>query len=271
MATSMRNLTTPQTRAPLAPKHAPAHTPEAPETEAMRSFRAAIKDACADGQLLDRLCAIGRYRGLDAGEELGDGEARDRLIFIAKGSAKLSGRERKAASNTQLRAHILGYHFAGDMISIAREENRQFFLTALGDLDLITFDAHQFLDIAQSNQAISRLIIDSTFEALHLSRNQMMHMGYKSARERVTAFLASMVQSLANEDLANTKGPIKIDLPMSRSDIGDSLGLTIETVSRQFAELRKEGMIETHGRSGLTILDPAALRGDLKPEGSANF
>jgi CRP/FNR family transcriptional regulator len=46
---------------------------------------------------------------------------------------------------------------------------------------------------------------------------------------------------------------------MSRRDIGDSLGLTIETVSRQLTELREAGLVETEGRSIISLSDIAAL------------
>jgi len=56
-----------------------------------------------------------------------------------------------------------------------------------------------------------------------------------------------------------TAGPCEIALPMSRRDIGDSLGLTIETVSRQLTELREAGLVATEGRSRVCLSDVAAL------------
>ncbi|MEL6782568.1 MAG: helix-turn-helix domain-containing protein, partial [Pseudomonadota bacterium] len=54
-------------------------------------------------------------------------------------------------------------------------------------------------------------------------------------------------------------GECVLDLPMSRRDIGDSLGLTIETISRQFGELRDLGLLETSGRSQVRLTDLARL------------
>ena len=62
-------------------------------------------------------------------------------------------------------------------------------------------------------------------------------------------------------DRIGVVGPkiIALDLPMSRREIGDCLGLTIETVSRQLTALRNHGIIKTYGRSKITILDMARL------------
>jgi len=92
-------------------------------------------------------------------------------------------------------------------------------------------------------------------QALHRSRTRMMQMGHKSAQQRIADFLVSMAERLAG----CTSGACAFALPMSRRDIGDSLGLTIETVSRQLTELREAGLVETEGRSKVSLSDVAAL------------
>jgi CRP/FNR family transcriptional regulator len=54
-------------------------------------------------------------------------------------------------------------------------------------------------------------------------------------------------------------GGLVIDLPMSRRDVSDCLGLTVETISRQISELRKDGLIATPCRSRVELLDAAEL------------
>lgn len=83
----------------------------------------------------------------------------------------------------------------------------------------------------------------------------MMQMGHKSAAARIADFLVSMAERLAG----CTSGACAFVLPMSRRDIGDSLGLTIETVSRQITELREAGLVATEGRSMVRLTDVAAL------------
>jgi len=84
----------------------------------------------------------------------------------------------------------------------------------------------------------------------------MLLLGRKSAGARVSAFLIEMSSRYASScDYAERSGPIRFELPLSRQDIADLLGLTIETVSRQITSLRDEGIIETPNRRTITILD----------------
>jgi CRP/FNR family transcriptional regulator len=64
---------------------------------------------------------------------------------------------------------------------------------------------------------------------------------------------------------ADGNGTLRFDLPLSRQDIADLLGLTIETVSRQITHLRERGIIETPGRRGIVVLDGESL-GDCAEE-----
>ena len=97
----------------------------------------------------------------------------------------------------------------------------------------------------------------------------MMQMGHKSAGARIADFLVSMAERLAN----CTAGACTFPLPMSRRDIGDSLGLTIETVSRQLTELREAGLLVTVGRSIVCLCDVAALArlAGRQPAGDGKF
>ena len=87
--------------------------------------------------------------------------------------------------------------------------------------------------------------------ALSRSREKAISLGRKSAQERLASFLITMAERIGKNDA----DACVMELPMSRRDIADSLGLTIETVSRQLSELRDAGLIETSGRSRMRLLD----------------
>lgn len=237
-----------------------------PELISMDAFRHALMRDAGSKEISERLCAIGQYRRLQRGKNLPVDAQEDRLVFIADGAAKLfaatpaiartpdSGSE-PLAPNIQ----VLAFHFPRDIISVLRQADGDFRLGALSDLDLIVFSANQFLDVAQSDPVVIRTVLARSLQALHRSRTRMMQMGHKSARQRIADFLVSIAERICG----CTCGECEFSLPMSRRDIGDSLGLTIETVSRQFAELKAEGLIETNGRSGIRLknLDALTLRG----------
>jgi CRP/FNR family transcriptional regulator len=141
------------------------------------------------------------------------------------------------------------------MVSVLRRSAEDFRLVALSELDLVIFASDEFLDIAQDDPPLLRAVFARSVQALHSSRTRMMQLGHKSARQRIADFLISMAGRLAGR----TNGKCELFLPMSRRDIGESLGLTIETVSRQFTELREAGLIETEGRSRVRLIDLEAL------------
>lgn len=221
----------------------------------MAAFRAALPPGTDAHPVAARLCAIGYCLHLPKGEALDPDPREDRLVHIASGAAKLAAQPLADAP----RGQVLAFHFAGDMISVLRQSAVEswgnFRLVALTDCELAVFPAEHFLDIAQTDPAVLRSVLARSLQALHRSRTRMMQMGHKSAQQRIADFLVSMAERLAG----CTQGSCTFALPMSRRDIGDSLGLTIETVSRQLTELREAGLVATEGRSKVALPDVAAL------------
>jgi CRP/FNR family transcriptional regulator len=217
----------------------------------MAAFRAALPPGTGDAPTAERLCALGEAAHLAKGAELAPDPQSDRLVWIASGAAKLVAPHAGDMPGGQ----VLAFHFAGDLVSVLRQCDGDFRLVALADCDLVIFPADRFLDAAQADPAVLRSVLTRSLQALHRSRTRMMQMGHKSAAARIADFLVAMAERLAG----CTAGPCAFALPMSRRDIGDSLGLTIETVSRQLTELRAAGLVETEGRSNIVLKDVGAL------------
>ncbi len=220
-------------------------------TSFLAAFRAALPAGTGDAPTADRLCRLGQPAHLARGEELRPDPLDDRLVWLASGSAKLVAPTAAGSPFNQ----VLAFHFAGDLVSVLRQSDGDFRLVALTDCDIVIFPADHFLDIAQGDPAVLRSVLARSLQALHRSRTRMMQMGHKSAQQRIADFLVSMAERLAD----CTTGRCAFALPMSRRDIGDSLGLTIETVSRQLTELREAGLIATEGRSKVCLSDVDAL------------
>jgi len=221
----------------------------------LAGFRAALPAGTGEGPTADRLCAIGTPARLTRGEELAPDHDEDRLVWLASGSAKLVAPQAAGHAGGPPGSQVLAFHFPGDLVSVLRRSDGDFRLVALSDTDLILFPAERFLDEAQGDPAVLRGVLTRSLQALHRSRTRMMQMGHKSAQQRIADFLVSMAERLAE----CTAGACAFALPMSRRDIGDSLGLTIETVSRQLTELREAGLVATEGRSKVALNDVGAL------------
>jgi CRP/FNR family transcriptional regulator len=222
---------------------------------ALGLFRAALPAGTGDAPTADRLCALGQAARLARGEQLAPDPHEDRLVWIAEGAAKLISPHATQRDGGVPGGQVLAFHFAGDLVSVLRASDGDFRLVALADCQLVIFPADRFLDLAQGDPAVLRSVLTRSLQALHRSRTRMMQMGHKSAAARIADFLVSMAERLAD----CTTGTCAFALPMSRRDIGDSLGLTIETVSRQLTELREAGLLRTEGRSWVAISDVGAL------------
>ncbi len=176
-------------------------------------------------------------------------ESCDQLVYLAEGATKLVAR----ASGG--REQVLGFHFAGDLICVPARGAHAYTLFALQDTSLLTFSYDKVVELAGDNSAILRHLLEASRAALARSREKSIALGRKTAPERVACFLVNMAERIGMAEGKATR----FTLPMSRRDIADSIGVTIETVSRQLTELRKRGVVETSGRSRIEICDMAAL------------
>ena len=169
----------------------------------------------------------------------------DMLVFIGAGATKL------IASASGGREQIVAFHFENDLVSIPADALHSYGLCALSETRALAFPAAEFLQLTQSEAAFHGTLLERSLTALHRCRDKAVGLGRKSAEERLASFLVGMAERIGTA----RGGKCELDLPMSRRDIGDSLGLTIETISRQFGSLRKASLIETAGRAHVTLLD----------------
>ena len=111
------------------------------------------------------------------------------------------------------------------------------------------------LAVAAHSSAAIRRLVSSLGAQLEGSANWRLLVGQKSAEQRMAAF----IMSIAHRQAAHGQVVERVELPMSRSDIGNYLSLAVETVSRLLARLQAYGMIKV-SRSHLDVLDPDQLR-----------
>lgn len=194
--------------------------------------------------------AIARYSSARTGDAPFKGNGQDQIVFLASGSTKL------VAHASQGREQVVAFHFAGDLISVPASGAHAYSLSALDDCELIYFPAADFLQLAQQEEKMVNQMLDRALSALARCREKTVTLGRKTAQERLASFLVTMAGRVGQQ----AKHGVEMDLPMSRRDIGDSLGLTIETVSRQLSELRAAGLLSTPTRSLVCIADIDGLK-----------
>jgi CRP/FNR family transcriptional regulator len=83
----------------------------------------------------------------------------------------------------------------------------------------------------------------------------MLVLGRKTAREKIASLIAIIARRHAAINMQGMRGPLVIDLPLTREAMADYLGLTLETVSRQVSALKKDGVIALEGKRRVTIPD----------------
>lgn len=204
---------------------------------------------------LDELNKFGRHQVLKRGQTvLWQGDESLLVGNVLEGVLKLS------VSTIDGREQTLGIMFPSDFIGRPFGPRTSHSVVALTDARICTFRRTAFDDFAQRHPDLEHKLLQRTLTELDRTRQWMLLLGRKSAGARVSAFLIEMSSRYASScDYAERSGPIRFELPLSRQDIADLLGLTIETVSRQITSLRDEGIIETPNRRTITILDPDQL------------
>lgn len=163
------------------------------------------------------------------------------------------------------RTQILSLHFQGDVIG--RMEGRPILheLIAMTDVEICRQPFKSFSDVLENEPKYRDAIINNALNVIDQSRSWMLALGCKTARERVATFLYFLVsRGMAGPVKPDT--PLTMTLPLTREEIGDFLGITIETVSRQFSALRKDSVIEGRGRE-ITVLDVVRLKSEASDIG----
>lgn len=134
-------------------------------------------------------------------------------------------------------------------------------LRAIGSVRLLTCDRTGFERIAQAVPRLRLNLLGLVQEQLAEAQRWQVLLGRKSAAERI----ASMLHWFH----ARQGTPTELHLPVSRAELGQMAGLTMETVSRQVRALEKAGVIDLPMPSRVRVLDPGALRtlsGDARPQ-----
>jgi len=173
------------------------------------------------------------------------GDAAGYVYTVTRGCVRLS----KDLSDG--RRQVVGFALPGDFLGLSLDKRFGFSADALDSVTLCRFERKDFTGFLEHKPQMMRRMHEFAAHELTIAQDQMVLLGRRRAEERVAAFLLGW-----RLDFAQRLGDaVTIDLPMTRQDIADFLGLTIETVSRQMTKLRKENVISIENNRHVTVHD----------------
>lgn len=153
------------------------------------------------------------------------------------------------------RRQITGFLFPGDFLGLAYDETYTYSAEAIEHSQLCRFSRARFETLLDEHPRMERRLLGLASNELATAQDQMVLLGRKTAREKLASFL--LMLSRRAERRGQKADPVHV--PMTRTDIGDYLGLTIETVSRTFTALRKARLIELQPEHSVHLLDTEGL------------
>ncbi|MFW5834630.1 MAG: Crp/Fnr family transcriptional regulator [Pseudomonadota bacterium] len=154
------------------------------------------------------------------------------------------------------RQQITGFLFGGDFLGPMLSGEYATFAEAVTRVELCLFEQDRLREQMDAWPHLERRLFEDATATLDRALDWMLLLGRKTAAERVASFFVMMADRVGSRDDIE----VQVEVPMSRSDIADYLGLTMETVSRQISNLKRQGLIESAGAHGVSIRDLPALR-----------
>ncbi|MEM6375413.1 MAG: helix-turn-helix domain-containing protein [Pseudomonadota bacterium] len=187
-----------------------------------------------------------------------EGDAVERLYEVVSGVLRLTRLLEDG------RRQVIAFGYPGDIIGFPAGSCHHTDCDAITDATLRCYRSSA-LETGDGDPELHAKLLRAALAEISAMQDHFMMLGRKSAAERVASFLCALTERNGQQIGAYQQ----ITLPMSRADIADFLGLTIETVSRCFTALRKSGTIALDGSQKVIVLNEAALqaqsKGQLRP------
>ena len=148
------------------------------------------------------------------------------------------------------RRQIGAFYLPGDIFGLEAGDEHSFSAEAISDAKILVVKRSALLALAERESEVARQLWSVTGEELRRVQDHILLL-IKTAKERVSSFLLEMAKRRPSGN--------DVELPMSRQDIADYLGLTIETVSRTLTELENSASIKLASARHIVLRDRRAL------------
>lgn len=153
------------------------------------------------------------------------------------------------------RRQVTGFLMEGDFLGLAPRGAYVYSVEAITPATLCRYPRAALDTLCRKYPRLEERMFRGVLDELVLAQDQMLMLGRQSAQERVAALLIH----LSDRTLQHGGAPDPIDLPMTRTDIADYLGLTTETVSRTVTEMKRDGLIAMERPDRIAIRDRVTL------------
>lgn len=144
------------------------------------------------------------------------------------------------------RRQVTEFHMPGDFIGLEAGIDYRTTAEALGPVMVVALRRSALAELAADDSGLARALWQMSVRAFQRSEDHAMILARQGATERVAAFLLDYADRVGARDA--------LDLPMTRQDMADHLGLTIHTVSRTLSQLQAEGLIEARSTRHVRLL-----------------
>ena len=197
------------------------------------------------------LATSGRTRTLERGGVLfSAGDDNDACATLLTGALKVSSVD--ASGEERILALIHPAGFVGEMFRPFADHD----VTALTDCRLCVFSRSSMEQALERHPALATALLRRSQDELHAARSLLELTGKQDAETRIAGLLLSLAHAASHSPCHPAE---RFDLPLTRGEMAQMLGLTIETVSRRLSRLEQEGIIAKHGQRGIELVDPARL------------
>jgi CRP/FNR family transcriptional regulator len=186
-------------------------------------------------------------------ELIGDAETVDSYSNVLSGVVKLT----KSLSDG--RQQIVGLQFAPDFLGRPFKVESAINAEAATAVSVCSFPKAAIERMMKESPELEHRLLKQALNELDEARDWMVTLGRKSASEKVASFLLMIAKNI-DPTLDAAAQSTRFDLPLTRADIADFLGLTIETVSRQLTRLRSDGVIRIENNREVTVDSLARLQ-----------
>ncbi len=184
----------------------------------------------ADSEIQEPLRAAGTVVHVASGREIfAEGEETDVFYKV------ISGVVRVCKFLSDGRRQIEAFHVAGEVFGFELGRNHLLSAEAVSECTLVSYRRRTVEMLARKDDRITRQLFQYAMQNLAQAQNHSLLLGRRGAVEKVANFLLGWASHSAPRRV--------IDLAMTRQDIADYLGLTIETVSRSLSQLERDGVI----------------------------